>query len=499
MNLAQILRDAAPHFETRPLLRFEARSYAYAEIVDQVDRLTSALLESGIGPGQRVLLLAWNKPEWLVSLFAVLRAGAVVVPLNPALTLHEIAYVVEHSEPSLAIVDNDLVDVVAGAGLAQIIRLDRDQSEWHELVRNVAPSQFEADCKPEDPAAMFYTSGTTGRPKGALLSHAAEMFTANVAAKHLRIAPDEVSLIPGSLSFIYPLVIDCLGSIRGGASIVLQDRFHPELCLRAVESERVTIFMGVPTMFAMMLNWAEQQEVDASSLRLCISAGQNLAWNVAERFEKRFGVPVYDLWGQTEGTPITTYDPFEEARGRPESCGRPLPGCDIEIIDDKGNALPAGKIGEVLLTGPNVMLEYFKNPRATAETLKDGWIYTGDLGRRDQDGYLYIVGRKRDLIIRGGANIYPSEVEEAVYSHPAVAECAVVGRPDETFGELVTAFVALKEGRRLEVDELIRHCGDRLAEYKVPSRIDFLDELPKGPTGKILKRTLRERLTATAA
>jgi long-chain acyl-CoA synthetase len=340
---------------------------------------------------------------------------------------------------------------------------------------------------------MFYTSGTTGRPKGAILSHGAEVFTAKMVAGHYRLGPTDVTLIPNSLSFIYPLVINCVASIYAGATVALQERFHPELCMRGIEQERATIFMGVPTMFGMMLEWAQQQTVDTSSLRFCISAGQNLSWNIASRFRERFGVSIFDLWGQTEGTPITGFDPSREKEGRPESCGRALPGCAVRVIDDAGQDLPPETIGEVLLKGPCVFLGYDKNPKATEETLRDGWVFTGDLGKLDADGCLYIVGRKRDMVIRGGANIYPVEIEEAIYAHPSVAECAVIGVPDALFGETLKAIVVVGDNLALSEAELMEHCRSRLAGYKVPAAVSFVKKLPKGPTGKILKRELRDQ------
>jgi long-chain acyl-CoA synthetase len=255
--------------------------------------------------------------------------------------------------------------------------------------------------------------------------------------------------------------------------------------------------MGVPTMFGMMLDWAQHHTVDASSLRFCISAGQNLSWNVATRFRERFGVSVFDLWGQTEGTPITGFDPARESEGRPESCGRALPGCAVRVIDEAGLEVPPDTIGEVLLAGPNVFLGYDKNPQATAETLRDGWVYTGDLGKLDSEGCLYVVGRKRDMVIRGGANIYPVEIEEVIYAHPAVTECAVIGIPDEIYGESLKAVVVVGEKLQVSEQEIIEHCRKRLAAYKVPASVVFADALPKGPTGKILKRELRDHQART--
>jgi len=492
MNIAAILRDTSPNYRTKPIFRYRGEDVPYEDVVDRVTRLAGYLKAQGVGAGDRVMIVAHNKPEWMITLFAVLGAGAMAIPVNPALTAPEIAYMVDQAEPRLIMVDRELIGVLPNRNVQTLV-IHPDGGNWKEAIANSAPDFEIADRAADDPALMFYTSGTTGRPKGAILSHGAEVFTAKMVAGHYRLGPTDISIIPNSLSFIYPLVINCLASIYAGATVALQERFHPELCLRGIEQERATVFMGVPTMFSMMLDWAQQQKVDTSSLRYCISAGQNLSWNVATRFRERFGVSIFDLWGQTEGTPITGFDPSREAEGRPESCGRALPGCAVRVIDDAGADLPPGTIGEVLLKGPSVFLGYDKNPEATAETLRDGWVFTGDLGKLDPDGCLYIVGRKRDMVIRGGANIYPVEIEEAIYAHPAVAECAVIGVPDPLFGETVKAVIVVGENLTLSETELIDHCRARLAGYKVPTAVSFAEKLPKGPTGKILKRELRQQ------
>jgi long-chain acyl-CoA synthetase len=465
---------------------------AYEAVVKRVAHLSGYLKAQGIGSGDRVMIIAHNKPEWMITLFAVLGVGAMAIPVNPALTASEIAYMVEHVGPRLIVVDRDLAAALPDTGVPNLT-IDVNGGSWNEAVaRGPSTSEIVARAT-DDPALMFYTSGTTGRPKGAILSHGAEVFTAKMVAGHYRLGPTDVTLIPNSLSFIYPLVINCVASIYAGATVALQERFHPELCMRGIEQERATIFMGVPTMFGMMLEWAQQQTVDTSSLRFCISAGQNLSWNIASRFRERFGVSIFDLWGQTEGTPITGFDPSREKEGRPESCGRALPGCAVRVIDDAGQDLPPETIGEVLLKGPCVFLGYDKNPKATEETLRDGWVFTGDLGKLDADGCLYIVGRKRDMVIRGGANIYPVEIEEAIYAHPSVAECAVIGVPDALFGETLKAIVVVGDNLALSEAELMEHCRSRLAGYKVPAAVSFVKKLPKGPTGKILKRELRDQ------
>lgn len=492
MNLARMFAESASLYQSKPLFRYDGKAHAFDEVLAQTGRLANALRARGVRRGDRILLLAKNKPDWVISMLGALAAGAIVVPVNPALTSTEIGYIIEHSAPILILADEDLVPAISlVAAPSQLVAFGSEGSDgWRQLVAQGEPDSVFVDCQPEEPAAIFYTSGTTGRPKGVLLAHGALLAVADVTCQNFRINGSDSSLIPNSLAFIYPLMINCFSCIRSGATVVLQDRFHPESVLRTIEQERITVFMGVPTMFIMMLNWAQDKHVDVSSLRFCVSAGSSLAWKVVQHFKEQFSVTLYDLWGQTEGTPITSYDPATESQGRPDSCGRALSGCGVRIIDESGNDLPAEVVGEVLLTGPNVMLGYYKNPQATEETLRNGWIHTGDLGKLDADGYLYIVGRKRDMIIRGGANIYPVEIEEALYTHPAVLECAVVGMPDDLYGEAVKACVVCKSGRVVSLEELQRHCRQRLAEYKVPTAVEFLEELPKGPTGKILKRLL---------
>lgn len=493
MNLSKALFETGVRYHGRPVIRFNDHGYSIDWLIEQTSKCAQLLLSRGVTRGDRVLLLARNRPQWLVTLLAIVKVGAIVVPVNPALTANEVGYIAEHCAPVLLICDADLVDAaLPSADRSRIITFGADAAdEWSSMVDSCQPYDDYCEVKGTEPAAIFYTSGTTGRPKGVLQAHASLLATADVTAATFHLCDTDITLIPNSLSFIYPLAINALGSFRSGATVVLQDRFHPELVMRAIESERVTVLMGVPTMYSMMLNWLEGKTIDCASVRVGVSAGSSLAWSVAERFSLQFGAPLYDLWGQTEGTPITSYDPREHTQGKPDSCGKALVHCAVRVIDDWGKDLRAGEVGEVLLTGPNVMLGYFRNPEATAETFRKGWIHTGDLGKLDDDGYLYIVGRKRDMIIRGGANIYPVEIEDVIYRDVAVLECAVIGVPDELYGERVKAVVVVKEGYDLDESAVLALCRINLAEYKIPSIVEFVDDLPKGPTGKILKRLLR--------
>jgi long-chain acyl-CoA synthetase len=495
MNVRQLLTNAQPLYTQHPLIVYNGETIGYEDFSNLVDRLSSAFVQLGVTSGDRVLILARNAPEWIAGYFAALGCGAIAVPVNPSLTLNEVNYIVEHAKPKIALIDEELQSALTGI-IPHLMTLG-PTGTLRQMSARCMPTKYIAECQATDPAVIFYTSGTTGRPKGVVLGHGAVIANARLVASLYRLSTSDKTLVSGSLSFIFSIMTNCTSAITAGTTIHLADRFHPEIVLRTIERERITIFMGVPTMFIMMLGWAKDKVVDVSSLRLCICSGASLPWNLFLSVKERFGISLYDLWGMTEGTPITSYDPFQD-EPRPDSCGHALAGCGVRIVDAEGRDLGAETVGEVLLSGPTVMLGYYNNPEATAETLRNGWVTTGDLGKLDRDEYLSIVGRKKDLIIRGGANIYPTEVEDALYGHPAIAECAVIGFPHEIYGEIVKAVVVFKDGQHASADELTAHCRTLLADYKIPAVFEVLRELPKGPTGKILKRALKDR-AATAA
>jgi long-chain acyl-CoA synthetase len=493
MNLAQLFWRNRSHFEAKPLLYADGRPVSWDAVADSVRRLSGALLARGVERGDRVILAMHNGEEWLESLLAIVGLGAICVPVNPGLRSPEMCNIARHCEPRLAIVDAELSGNFAPVSgqFPFLLRGSEDADGWAGALAAAEPNDTVAEMEPSNPALIFYTSGTTGAPKGVLLSHRAETACAEMITCHMLLGPADISLVMGSLAFIYPLIINTLGSINGGATVVIQSRFHPAQAAEAVAKHRVTVMMGVPTMYAMIMNYLGYAPGDFSSVRLALSGGASLPPAMCQRARESLGLELLDLWGMTECTPATGYDPARDARGFPDSCGRALPGCAFRIVDDALRELPGGEVGEILFTGPMAMTGYYKNPQATAETLIDGWIRSGDLGMTDSEGRLFIAGRKKDLIIRGGANIYPVEVEEALYSHQGVAECAVVGTPDPVFGELVKAYV-VRRSEAVTADDLTAHCRTRLADYKVPSEIAFIDDLPKGPTGKILRRELRE-------
>jgi long-chain acyl-CoA synthetase len=494
MNLAQIFWDSRSSFANKPIMIVDGSEVVFDDLADRVQRLTGLLRLRGIGNGDRVILAMENCTEWLASFLAVLGTGAICVPSNPGLRPPEMCNIANHCEPKLAIVDADLVGhfTEAKAKFDTIVRSGGGANDWQRLVAAAMPDPVVAEVNDDQPALIFYTSGTTGVPKGVLLSHGAEIYAARMVAKHIAVTSADRSIVMGSLAFIYPLIINALACISGGASVILQRRFHPQSVADAVRAYGVTIMMGVPTMYIMLTNYADSSKnCDFSSIRLAFSGGASLPDALVKRAKASLGFNIFDLWGMTECTPVTTFDSRRETAGQPDSCGRALPGCAFKIVDDDLRECAVGTIGEIMLTGPLTMTGYYKNPGATAEALINGWVRSGDLGMSDQHGFLYIVGRKKDLIIRGGANVYPVDVEEALYTHEGVAECAVIGKPDDVFGERVKAYV-VRKGDHVSMSQLIEHCQSKLADYKVPSEIEFIEELPKGPTGKILRRELRE-------
>jgi long-chain acyl-CoA synthetase len=492
MNVSEIIKSAEKLYGERAIIHFDGKKTTYPEFLDLVYRLAAAFTARGVKPNDRVMILAKNSPEWIASYFAALACGGVAVPVNPALTASEVSYIVEHSTPTVVMTDPETAQSLRDR-VPHVITLG-SQGNWKEIVLLGAPSQTIVSRKPDDLAVIFYTSGTTGRPKGVMLSHGAVAANASMVHALYGLSPSDRTLVTGSLSFIYSIMTNCTSAISSGATIYLLERFHPEHVLRAIEGHRITIFMGVPTMYVMMLGWAKDKSVDTSSIRLTVCSGASLPWNLLLAVRERFGWNLLDLWGMTEGTPITSYAPLEAPRQ--DSCGHPLEGCGVRVEDADGRVAEVGTVGDVLLSGPPVMMGYYNNPGATAETLQDGWVRTGDLGKLDKEGFLYIVGRKKDLIIRGGANIYPTEVEDVLYGHAAVSECAVIGRPDEVYGEVVEAVIVLADGLSATAADLRLHCAFQLAEYKIPATFEIVDALPKGPTGKILKRELRERRPA---
>lgn len=498
MNLAELLYRARYSYATKPVIIWNDEPIGFDWLEDRVHRFAAVLRERQVLPGDRVVLLAGNRPEWIVSFFAALSVGAVVVPVNSALADREVGFIVKHCEPRIVVADAKRSVAVDEDVSYDLIKLGsaETESQWHDLVTAATPVSTLVPRHNDDLAVIFYTSGTTGSPKGVALSHGAQIFSTNVVLSHFHITSDDVSLICAPLPFIFHISLNFAASVSVGATVVLQARFHPELAVRGIERHKVSVVMGVPTMYIMMQDWAEKNPADTSSLRLCVAGGASLPASLLPKFKARFGVALLEQWGLTECTPVACYDPLIDADGRPKSCGPMMSWCHTRIVDDEGRDVEAGVVGELLCKSDAMMSGYYRNPEATEAAMKDGWMCSGDLAQFDEDGYLYIVGRKKDLIIRGGANIYPSDIESILYRHPDILECAVIGVPDDLFGEIVKAVVVGKPSHTVDAERIRNYCAEHLADYKVPALVEIIAELPKGPTGKILKRVLRESQVA---
>jgi long-chain acyl-CoA synthetase len=491
MNLATNLLRSAQRFADRPAVRLDDTVLSYADLDDRSGRVAALLQASGVRPGDRVAIMLPNLPEFAVIYYGILRAGAVVVPMNPLLKEREVAYYLGDSQARLIFAWHGCADeAAAGAARAgaDCRVVDAGLAGW--LV-SVDPIEGAADRAADDTAVILYTSGTTGEPKGAELTHANLATNVEVfAADLVHIGPEDV--IFGGLPLFHSFGQTCglNGAVSVGACLTLVARFVPAAVFEVLKRDRVTVFEGVPTMYIALLGAPERDGSDLSALRVCVSGGAALPVEVMRGFEEAFGCVILEGYGLSETSPVASFNHPDRPR-KAGSIGTPIRGVAMRAVDDRGEDVPAGEVGEIAIRGHNVMKGYWRRPDATAEAIPDGWFRTGDLARVDEDGYFFIVDRRKDLIIRGGYNVYPREIEEVLYEHPAVAEAAVIGVPDAALGEEVAAAVVLKPGQTATADDIREYVKDQVAAYKYPRRVVLLDTLPKGPTGKVLKREIR--------
>jgi long-chain acyl-CoA synthetase len=465
VNLAHILGDAVAAHAERPALVGETGTLTYAEIGRRADAATALLVERGVEPGDRVALMLPNGPAFVAAALGTWRLGAILVPLNGLLAPPEVEARLEASTPRVFLQDEG------------------------ELGIESEPSAGPLERAGADPAVILFTSGTSGRPKGAILTHGSLHAAARNAADALDLGPDDVVLGAAPFSHVLGLATGVLSTLLSGSAIAVVRRFEAERTLALMTETGTTILLGVPTMCIALCQAARSAE-RLPPVRIAHVGGAAVPVEVARDFERVFGGEVYEGYGLTELSGIaTTY--LRGQTPRPGSVGTPLGGTELRIVSLGGKPLPAGEVGEVQFRGPSVIPGYWEDPQATAETIdSDRWLSTSDLGYVDGDGYLFLVDRKKDLILRGGYSVYPREVEEALYAHPDVLEAAVVGIPDETLGEEVAAVVVARPGASPSADEIQAWTKERVAAYKYPRRVIFVEELPKGPTGKILKRAI---------
>jgi long-chain acyl-CoA synthetase len=488
-NVAEFLIDTAARQPDRPALRLGPDITSYRELDESSARAAALLLAQGVRPGDRVALMLPNVPEFIVLYYGALRAGVIVVPLNPLLKERETAYHLADSGAALLFEWHSAPgEGTQGADAAGVRRIAVEPSSFAALLAAHEPLNGVAEAADDDVAVLLYTSGTTGKPKGAALTHGGLRHNTETMDVHvLRMTPDDV--VVGCLPLFHVFGQTCaMGvAVRSGASLTLVPRFDPQTVLEAIARDQATVFEGVPTMYAALLH--HPADADVSSLRMCVSGGASLPVEVLHDFEKRFGCAVLEGYGMSETSPVVTFNHVDRRR-KAGSIGTPIRDVEVRILDAEGGDVVAGGIGELAVRGPNVMKGYWNRPEDTAIAVPDGWLRTGDLVRQDEDGYLYIVDRKKDMIIRGGYNVYPREIEEVLHEHPAVALAAVVGVPHRQLGEEIAAAVVLRPGAQATDEELRQYVKDRLAAYKYPRLVWIMEALPMGPTGKVLKREI---------
>ena len=455
----------------------------------------------GVEKGDRVALLLPNCPEFVIIYFGIAKMGGIVCPLNTRYKVDELASLFNDSQPKVLVAESHSLELLISAlprfrYLEHIIDLDDKYPgqfiSYHQIMLTSSARRVEVALEPENTALIVYTSSPTVNPRGVVLSHRSLVAEAAISANGFQQTDkDRVILFALPMHHAMGLVGILLTAIYTGGTVIVVPGLSIKGVMETIERERGTIFMGVPYIYALMISMAEKEgiESDLSSLRLCGSAGAPLPPGVIRRFKQHFGMDIIDFWGLTEAACHCTCPPVDGS-GKFGSVGKALPGWELKIVDDNGKALPTNQPGEIIVRGP-IMKGYYNNPQATAEVVKDGWLYTGDIGRVDEDGYLFILGRKKEMIIQKGQNTFPGDIEAVLKTHPKVAETAVVGVPDELRGEIVRAYISLKKGEMVTEEEIKHFCREHMANYKVPKQIVFLESLPKTATGQIRKEDLK--------
>ncbi|HEX2951172.1 MAG TPA: long-chain fatty acid--CoA ligase [Armatimonadota bacterium] len=501
MTLFDLLARSAAKKPDAPALHHHDHVISYGDLLATVEGFAGGLASLNISKRGRIAILLPNCPAFVIAYYAASRAGATVVPMNILYRPDEARYI---------LADADVEAIITAESFRPLVKALRPMLPNMKHVIMVSNNEVEADelsfyrlcgsspapkvsLSERDVAVILYTSGTTGRPKGAMLTFRNLIANSESCLDVLQIVPEDRFFAALPLFHTFAATI-CLNlAILVGASLVLQERFLPSHALKTMESSRATIFAGVPSMFGLMLQVAREHPVDLSALRICISGGAPLPPEVWTAFEEAFDVKMAEGYGLTEASPVVAVNPPFGIR-KVGSIGLPISNVRVKIVDPTGRAVPTGMIGELAVKGANVMKGYLRKPAETKEVIRRGWLFTGDLARMDEDGYLYIVGRKKEVIIVGGLNVYPGEVERVLVEHPAILEVAAFGITDSSRGEAVWAAVVLRPGETVTVKELQALCREKLASYKVPRGIEILQELPKNALGKIMRHVLHNQV-----
>ncbi len=508
MNVGELLTNSAAQYPDKAAIIFRDQTTSYAELDRRANQVANALMGLGVQKGDRVGLLLHNIPLYLEAYYGILKAGAVVVPMNVLYKQGEVAYIMQDSGAKVLLTFAPFAPVALAAAseapdlkhviVAAPVEIPGAVS-WAQAIGSAPETPPDVAVSETDLAVLSYTSGTTGRPKGAKLTHGNLLANidenSNIPAISVR--SDDIVWLALPLFHIYGMNVGMNNTIRYGGTMLVVERFDPVSTLEGIQKHRVTVIYGAPPMFIAWSQVPTIRQIDMSSVRFIASGAAALPVAIINLFQELTGAPISEGYGLSESSPVLTANAAGE-QIKPGTVGPAIPGVEIKIVDDAGNELPHGQMGELIARGPNIMVGYWNQPEATAAALRDGWLYTGDLATEDDDGYFTIVDRKKDMIVVSGYNVYPREVEETLYSHPAVADAAVVQYPDPYQGESVMAFVVRKEGQDVSAQDLIDYCRSQIAVFKCPRRIEFVSELPKNNTGKVLRRELRDQAASLA-
>ncbi len=510
MNISDQISITAKQHPEKTAYIFEGTETSYLELEGMINKFADSLSELGYQKGDHLALIVGNSPHFVIGLYGALRAGVIAIPINPIYTPDEMSYILQNGDAK-GIITMDILagkfvqmaDVLeevehviiaeTGAGTETADGILSPKMKSFSKMMEVGNMHFDRpELREEDVALVLYTSGTTGKPKGAMLTHRNLYSNAKDTADYLEMDGGDKVIAALPMFHVFCLTVALNAPLMNGGTVLIVPKFSPEAVFNLAKEQKATVFAGVPTMYNYLLQTPGGHVDDFKSIRLCISGGAAMPVALLKNFEQKFGVMVSEGYGLSEASPVTCFNPLDRER-KPGSIGTNIKNVENKVVDELGNELPPGEVGELVVRGPNVMAGYYKLPEETEAVLRDGWLYTGDMARMDDEGYFYIVDRRKDMILVGGYNVYPREVEEVLYEHPDIAEVAVVGMPDPEQGETVVTFV-VTENNTLKEADVIAFCGERLAKYKVPAVVEFLDELPKNTTGKILRKQLRDKV-----
>lgn len=485
---------------------FQNKETSYSEFEELVEKFGGGLISLGFEKGDHIALITENSPNFLIALYGALRVGMVIIPINPMYTVSEKSYILKNSDVKSVIAMQEIINELACVLPMALQYICSDAEHEHVIqdvklavevktvtqVMQLASADFSApQIKKDDTAIILYTSGTTGPPKGTVLSHENLYYGGKSSAEHLEFSHDDRFIIALPMFHVFCLMVALNGTLFAGGTLLIMPTFSPRNVLTIAKDYQATIFAGVPTMFSYLLQSegsAFKKKESFASMRYCITGGAAMAEALYSEFQNIFGVKLVEGYGLTESSPVT-FNPVNGVQ-KPGSIGISVPYTEVKIVDSTGKEVPIGEKGELLVKGPTVMKGYYRMPEETVAVIKDGWLKTGDIARMDNERYIYIADRKKDVIIVKGFNVYPREVEEVLLKHPNVLEVAIVGLPDKEAGEEIVGYVAVNDASITE-SILIEFCERYLTKYKVPTKIRFLKELPKNTTGKILRNVLR--------